>query len=121
MKRYIFCLLLGIFAVSGGLYKLAQAQNDGGPKPLWCAPQAAPGDTKDKIKNEWGDPDVITDLGTDETGLKKEEWVYYSKPFSFFSKNSYVCVTQRLVFIGDNLVKVSSSEEKIQKEYGPEQ
>lgn len=81
--------------------------------PIWCTPAAAAGDSKDKIRNAWGEPDVVNDMGFDEAGLKKEEWVYYSKPFSFLSQNAYVCVTQRLLFAGDNLTKISSSIEKL--------
>ena len=123
MKKYTFLFMAVILVVISCVigYLPAHAQEAGKKNPIWCTPPAAPGDTKDKIKTNWGDPDIVKDLGKDETGLRKEEWVYSSKPFTFLSKNEYVCATQHLVFIGNNLVKIFSSEDEVRKEYGPKQ
>ncbi len=123
MKKHIFIPMAVVLVAASCVIGCvpAHAQDDGKQNPVWCTPPAAPGDTKDKIKTGWGDPDTVKDLGKDEMGLKIEEWVYTSKPFTFFSKNEYVCANRYLVFIGNNLVKISSSEDEVQKQYGQKQ
>lgn len=118
MKKYIFLPMAIILVVMNCVigYLPAHAQEAGKQKPAWCMPPAALGDSKDKIKINWGDPNTVKDLGENETGLKREEWIYSIKPFT---KDENVCRTQCLVFIGDNLVKVLSSDDEVQKEYGP--
>jgi hypothetical protein len=34
------------------------------------------GTSKDEIRQTWGEPSEIRDLGVDEMGLKKEAWAY---------------------------------------------
>ncbi len=36
------------------------------------------GDTKDRVKDKWGDPNRITPMGLSKLGAPKEEWVYFS-------------------------------------------
>ncbi len=56
------------------------------------------GSTKEAVIKEWGKPDIINNLGSeDQTGTQKEEWVYKSRPISpipvdagYLSKNKYL-------------------------------
>jgi hypothetical protein len=122
MRKSIFTVLLAVIAAYFviGSAPIA-AQDNGGRRPLICSPPASAGYKMDKVRNTWGETDEIESLGSDETGLRKELWTYKVKPLSLFSQNDFVTRNQYLVFVGKNLVKVSSSREEVLKEYGPVQ
>lgn len=77
---------------------------------IWCTPPAALGQTKGQVEKDWGAPDEVIDLGYDEVGIPKEEWVYVSKPTSVLDEHTYVCRTQRLIFTGDYLTEHTSGK-----------
>jgi len=69
------------------------------------------GETKDSVRDKWGEPDEIRTLGADDIGLAKEEWIYYARypeiPIDLqnLSKSKY------LIFTGTSLTGYRSSGE----------
>ncbi|MFA5069104.1 MAG: hypothetical protein WC300_05850 [Candidatus Omnitrophota bacterium] len=56
------------------------------------------GDNKDYVREQWGEPEYIKDLGHDEVGLVKEEWVYAGR------KLPVIEIEPKMLVQGDNLV-----------------
>jgi len=109
--RKIYALII---ALTFCLPFISVAQNAKEPRPIWCTPAIELGESKESVQERWGEPDIKRKLEPDETGLRREEWIYRSTPFTFMSEHSYVCATQRLVFTGGYLTSMESGEEAIE-------
>lgn len=44
--------------------------------PLSTKTMVTPGTSKDEVREKWGDPSEIKEVGFDDMGLKKEAWIY---------------------------------------------
>ncbi|MDD5504153.1 MAG: hypothetical protein PHV77_02420 [Candidatus Omnitrophica bacterium] len=97
MKTLYTCLLLGLLVFTGcaGL----EAPSPQRFIPPWSG--ASPlhlGDSKDYVREQWGEPEYIKDLGHDEVGLVKEEWVYAGR------KLPVIEIEPKMLVKGDNLI-----------------
>lgn len=108
MKKIFVPILLLFFILPFVFEGIAEAKD----LPPWCTPPIAFGKTKAEITNTWGEPDKVTQAGADETGLKKEVWVYNSKPITqVLAGHSYVCSTFKLTFTGESLTGYEAVED----------
>lgn len=71
--------------------------------PWSGVPPARLGENKDSIRDRWGDPDEIRQLGTDETGLAKEEWTYRGRYPEVPVDYKFLSKTKRFIFTGESL------------------
>jgi hypothetical protein len=78
-------------------------------RPLSDPPPFHLGDSKELIKDTLGEPDHINQLGGDEVGLIKEEWVYQAKSPKLIDRE-YMRNDLRLIFTGDTLTSYRSEE-----------
>ncbi len=44
--------------------------------PLSTKTMVSPGTSKSEVRETWGEPSEVIDMGVDEAGLKKESWIY---------------------------------------------
>ena len=70
------------------------------------------GESKDSIRDKWGEPDEVNPLGADEVGLLKEEWVYRGRYSDVPVDYHYLSKTKRLIFIGESLTGYYSGSKK---------
>lgn len=105
-KLYLITAITCLYLL--GAYLLSGAEE---AKPAWCTPPIQLGQSASSVQQTWGTPDAINDLGTDETGLDRQEWVYRSAPFGILTQHEYVCKTQRLIFAEGKLIKITSEDE----------
>lgn len=67
--------------------------------PLSTKTMVAQGVSKDEVIEKWGEPNQIKNLGYDDTGLKKEAWIYnawfHNAPLDFrhFSRKKGIYFT----------------------------
>lgn len=106
-KRCAMTLLLAALAI--GIYGCAEINPFEAPEEVIRHPLGTEsirtGMTKEEVVKEWGKPDVINKLGSqDATGTEKEEWIYKGRRYAgipvdagYLSKNKY------LYFDGNNL------------------
>ena len=73
------------------------------------------GMTKEEIKQKWGEPDILRNIGYDEIGAPKEEWVYNSRFSKVPLDYRYIAKTKYLYFNGNSLVNMKD-EEEVEKE-----
>ena len=79
--------------------------------PFGTAAPFARGTSKAKVLAEWGNPDHIVPLGTDELGNVREEWIYKGRIPSLPIDYEYVSRTKHLFFEGQNLIRWTTEEE----------
>lgn len=76
------------------------------------------GMTKEAVKNAWGDPHVVKNIGPSKFGGDREEWTYYGKMSKMPVDINYMSKTVKLYFDGDNLAdfkKEGGKEEKAEE------
>jgi len=72
----------------------------------WSAmPTIRLGNTKEDVINRWGEPDEINEIGVDELGVPKAEWVYYGRYPMTPVDYQYLSRTKYLYFEGNILVR----------------
>ncbi len=63
------------------------------------------GMTKGKVTSIWGEPDDIVDLGTNEWGASREQWIYRARYSRVPIDAGYISRTKYLYFEGDVLTR----------------
>lgn len=63
------------------------------------------GNTKELVISKWGEPDKKNQIGVDEFGTIKEEWVYYGKYPMAPIDDQYLSKNRYLYFEGNILVR----------------
>jgi hypothetical protein len=73
--------------------------------PPWSGASALHlGDKKDYVISQWGEPEYINQLGVDEVGLVKEEWVYAGRKLPVIEIEPKMLVKgKNLIFTGNAL------------------
>ncbi|MFH1868020.1 MAG: hypothetical protein ABH843_03515 [Candidatus Omnitrophota bacterium] len=71
--------------------------------PWSGVPPVRLGESKDSVRDSWGEPDDIRSLGTDETGLIKEEWTYRGRYPEIPVDYKYLSKPKRIIFTGESL------------------
>jgi hypothetical protein len=67
--------------------------------PPWSGASALHlGDSKDYVRDQWGDPESINHLGVDEVGLEREEWIYSGR------KLPVIEIEPKMLVKGENLI-----------------
>ena len=79
--------------------------------PWSTKPPLSIGMSKEKIKAEWGDPDIINALPADKWGTDKEEWIYWGRYPNVPIDYMYLSKTKHLIFEGSTLVDFFDAEE----------
>jgi hypothetical protein len=111
-KNYITLFLLSVLAV--GIYGCAEINPFEAPEEVIRHPLGTEsikiGMHKEEVIKEWGKPDIINKMGTqqDATGTQQEEWIYKARQYAaipvdagYLSKNKY------LYFDGNNLTSIA--------------
>lgn len=79
----------------------------------WSGVQAVQlGESKDSVKDKWGEPDEIKQIGRDDVGLIKEMWIYRGRYPEMPVDYKYLSKTKKLIFTGDSLTGYDTSEEE---------
>lgn len=73
------------------------------------------GMTKEAVKNAWGDPHVVKNIGPSKFGGDREEWTYYGMMSKLPADINYMSKTVKLYFDGNNLADFKK-EEKAKEE-----
>lgn len=100
-KQALFFILLSIFIIG-----CAEIEPPGPEKILAPWSGVSPvqlGESKDSVRSKWGEPDEIRQLGADELGLIREEWVYFGRYPEVPIDYKYLSKTKRLIFTGESL------------------
>jgi hypothetical protein len=71
--------------------------------PWSGTPPVQLGESKDSVRDSWGDPDEIRQLGADDIGIKKEEWIYDGRSNHPLRSPYISSKTIHLIFTGDSL------------------
>jgi len=108
LKIRLACLLLTAFLL--GCAEIEPPSPEKILAPWSGVPTARLGESKDSIKDKWGEPDEIRQLGTDEIGLAKEEWLYRGRYPDVPVDYKYLSKTKKLIFTGDNLTAYEIGE-----------
>jgi hypothetical protein len=103
MRLVIISLMLvcGILAGCAGL----EAPTPERFVPPWSGASALHlGDSKDYVKDQWGEPEYINQIGVDEVGLVKEEWIYTGRKLPVIEiEPSMLVKGENLIFTGNAL------------------
>jgi len=84
--------------------------------PLSTKTMVVSGTSKEEVIEKWGDPSDVIDMGFDDTGLKKEAWIYdawfQNAPLDYrhFSRR------KKIYFIGDYATGYEDIEDVNKKE-----
>ena len=65
----------------------------------------AVGMTREKVVSMWGEPDDVVDLGANEWGAPREEWIYRARYPRVPIDVGYISRTKHLYFEGDVLTR----------------
>ena len=78
--------------------------------PPWSGTQNLKiGMSKDKVLEEWGEPNERVDKGRDDVGLLIEEWIYYGE-YPLLNRK-ILSQGARLTFTGSSLTSFKAGEE----------
>jgi len=72
----ILIFVLGVFFISGCADVKVPTANYALTHPLSTKTMVTPGTSKEEIREKWGEPSDIKELGFDDMGIKKEAWIY---------------------------------------------
>jgi len=61
------------------------------------------GESKDSVRDKWGEPDEIELLGADDVGLVREAWIYHGRYEDVPVDYKYLSKSKRLIFTGESL------------------
>ncbi len=78
--------------------------------PWSSMPNIRLGDTKNDVLSRWGEPDERNQIGVDELGVAKEQWVYYGRYPMAPIDYQYVSKTKCLYFEGNTLVRQETKD-----------
>lgn len=115
MKTKLF-LVLGLFVLSGCAEIETPTPEYALTHPLGTKTMVTRGTPMDEVREKWGDPDDIIELGYDEDGLKKEAWIYEAwfpyTPLDYrhFSR------TKKIYFTGGYVTGFEDIENEAKKE-----
>ncbi len=68
------------------------------------------GESKDMVMDKWGEPDYIRQIGVDDVGLVREEWVYDNRYPILEIENDMLTRSQSLIFTGNALTGYKEKE-----------
>jgi len=106
MKKLLFCVvvLAGITGVIGCAGIEPPSPDKILSHPFGRGPIDT-GMTKSEIKEHWGEPDLIRNIGesNDMGSTQKEEWVYYGRMRNLPVTYGYLSKSLHLYFDGNNL------------------
>lgn len=103
--KNLFLFLLLILFIAGCAEIQPPNPIDVIASPFSSATNTRTGDTKDDVVSRWGEPDEKNDMGVDELGVKKEEWIYYGRYPMAPVDYQYLSKTKYLYFEGNILVR----------------
>ncbi|MBN1406046.1 MAG: hypothetical protein JW946_05965 [Candidatus Omnitrophica bacterium] len=104
-KIMILSIPLVIFFISGCAEIQPPNPVDIITSPFGSATDSHIGDNKDDVISRWGEPDEKNEIGVDEIGVKKEQWVYYGRYPMAPVDYRYISKTKYLYFEGNALVR----------------
>lgn len=76
MRRGKLFVLVVIFSIYGCADMIAPTAHYAVTHPLSTKTMVVQGTTKDEVREKWGEPSYVEELGFDDMGLKKESWTY---------------------------------------------
>jgi hypothetical protein len=114
MSRIILlCVACIFFAI--GCAEIEPPTPDKILAPWSGTPPVQLGESKDSVKDKWGEPDQVVQRGADEVGLLKEEWVYRGRYTDVPVDYKYLSKTKRLMFTGESLTGYKSGDMEEEK------
>lgn len=108
VKLIGFCILLSVFII--GCAEIVPPSPDKILAPWSGVTPVRLGESKDSVREKWGEPDEIRQLGADDVGLIKEEWVYRGRYPEVPVDYKYLSRTKRLIFTGESLTSYETGE-----------
>ena len=108
-RSLVFSLVLSIFLI--GCAEIEPPSPERILAPWSGVPPVRLGESKDSVKDMWGEPDDIRQLGVDETGLIREEWIYHGRYPEVPVDYKYLSKTKRLIFTGESLTSYETGSE----------
>lgn len=109
-KLTALCLLLSVLII--GCAEIEPPSPKQILAPWSGVPPVRLGETKDSVRDKWGEPDEIRQLGADDVGLIKEEWVYRGRYPDVPVDYKYLSKTKSLIFTGESLTAYEAGGEK---------
>jgi len=88
--------------------------------PWSGVPHVRLGESKDSVRDKWGEPDEIRQLGTDNVGLVREEWVYRARYDVIPVDYQNLSKTKKLRFTGNSITGYDTGQESGIQEGEPE-
>ncbi|MBU4342842.1 MAG: DUF2845 domain-containing protein [Candidatus Omnitrophica bacterium] len=76
MKTVLFVVLLALLVLSGCADVKTPTAQYALTHPLSTKTMVVSGTSKGEVLEKWGEPSEIIEAGYDDTGIKKEEWIY---------------------------------------------
>jgi hypothetical protein len=112
MKYNIIILILSALILTGCMGLEAPTPQRFVP-PLSGASPLHLGASKDYVRSQWGDPEYINQIGVDEVGLVKEEWVYSGRKLPVIEIEPKMLVSSpNLIFTGNALTGYAKKDKE---------
>ncbi len=102
---YIYLIILTITLSCTGCAEIEPPSPEKILSPWSSMPNIRLGNTKEDVLSRWGEPDETNQIGADELGVAKEEWVYYGRYPMAPVDYQYVSKTKYRYFEGNILVR----------------
>ncbi|MDP8230628.1 MAG: hypothetical protein P9L93_05950 [Candidatus Gorgyraea atricola] len=84
--------------------------------PLSTKTMVVSGTSKEEVIEKWGEPNDVIDMGFDDTGLKKEAWIYEAWFPNMPLDHRHFSRRKKIYFIGDHVTGYEDIEDVNEKE-----
>ncbi|MFH0732923.1 MAG: hypothetical protein V2A72_08445 [Candidatus Omnitrophota bacterium] len=105
MKQFISVFIIMLISAIAGCAEITPPSPEAIISPWSSMPNIRLGDTKEDVISRWGEPDEKNEIGVDELGVSKQEWVYYGRYPVAIVDYQYLSKTKYLYFEGNILVR----------------
>jgi len=113
LKKICYLVLVGFFLIA--LFGCSDFKEfhirDALTRPWDTKPPLSVGVTKEEVRADWGEPDIINQLPPATWGTDKEEWIYWGRYPNVPIDYMYLSQTKHLIFEGNVLVDFFDAEE----------
>lgn len=115
MKARLF-LVLVIFLILGCADVKTPTAQYALTHPLSTKTMVVSGTSKEEVIEKWGEPNDVIEIGFDDTGLKKEAWIYEAWFPNMPLDHRHFSRRKKIYFIGDYATGYEDIEDINEKE-----
>lgn len=101
MGAGIILMVIGLMLLSGCTDVKTPSAHYALTHPLSTKTMVVLGTSKEEVIEKWGEPNEIVDVGVDDTGLKKETWIYEAWFPGVPLDHKHFSRRKKIYFVGD--------------------